>query len=134
VVHEALNLSGRACYVNATAGNNPPKTTSIRKVPTQSHYYPVVWNEPLDLEMTVADEFIHLQIVESDGTVLGTTQLSCAEFWPLMEGSLEDVMYLRDRSIVKQIFEGGKQSGELEVSLYATLPGNAMPEVIQGLP
>ena len=70
LMHEAHNFKGTAIFVRAKCGNNPPKSTSMMKIPMSS-MYPVVWNEPLDLDITTADENIDMEVVDVEG-------ISCA--------------------------------------------------------
>merc|ERR1712039_423555 len=101
--------------------------------------YPTVWNEPVDLEVSTADEHIYLQLCESDHTVLGVCTLPCADFLPEMEGELDEVMYLREHSMRRNVLSTedpkatGLKSGSLVFSLYATLPGMPLPEVMTSL-
>ena len=86
VIHQAYGLrmtdviNGMRCYITAVCGYNPPKSTSIQRVPRWSDSYPAEWNEPLDMVVQRMDESALLQIMEknslTDDDVAGTLDVS----------------------------------------------------------
>eukprot|EP00929_Paragymnodinium_shiwhaense_P065459 TRINITY_DN32806_c0_g1_i1.p1 TRINITY_DN32806_c0_g1~~TRINITY_DN32806_c0_g1_i1.p1 ORF type:complete len:496 (-),score=58.08 TRINITY_DN32806_c0_g1_i1:309-1796(-) len=139
LIHEAWDLprTGGHCHIVARCGINPIKTTSSQHVPKNNMPAggsPVVWNEPLDFEIRVSDEFIHLQLVSEAHGDIGKLTLEVSEFLHEMNGSWENVKY--STKIKKcNMMRFGRQAGELHVSLYATRPGVALPSAsLSGYP
>lgn len=132
LVHEVSKFHGaNALYVKATCGNNPEKTTSIKDVP-HTWLYPIVWNEPLDMDVQISDESITLQLMNPNHDVVGKTVLLVSHYYYLMKGSLDRVLYT-DKAVVKPIVDStGVVIGNLSVSLYATNFGEPLPDSYGG--
>lgn len=128
-------LSGMTCYIVVSCGNNPPKTTSAKSVPSDNRSIPVVWNDILDLEVGVADDFVRIQIIdmeieEGDG-VIGEALLTVTEFYDRMEGTLEVGKTLPD--FRKKLRFKNQDAGELVLTLWATRPGHPLPAIARGM-
>lgn len=116
-------------------GNNPKKTTSAHPFPLVGNAVePLVWNEPIDIDVTTADEEIVIEavtIVESgEVTLYGSVTLLVQEFYDFMNGSLDSVKYMRDIQSKQLVCTNAmgriEYVGELQYSLYATVFGKAI--------
>lgn len=141
-IHEAWCLRDVDSYgsmnvfVLVTCGNNPAKTTTVRRVPSNNEQRPVVWSDVVDLQVAIADEFVTLQVVDVDRAeapeVVGSTALRVTDLLRMMTGSL-DGEGLALEGVVKTLMYEGGDSGELHMSVYATRPGRALPPVLPGM-
>jgi len=137
---DALRFHTMYCYVAISCGNNPLKTTAVRKVPLASSA-PVVWNDALDLEIQIADEWLYLEVfdcnVEDKATVVGSVQMSISDFYSRMQGSLAEVRSLEGQTR-RLLFAKGdgsipEDAGVITLSLYATRPQTPLPALLPGM-
>jgi hypothetical protein len=125
-------------FVLVQCGNNPLKSTAVQVVPLDNGYYPVEWNDTIDIEVQISDEFITLQVADFDqmssSDVIGATSLCVSEFYDKMQGSLSDVGGKHScGEISKPLVMRGEDAGELVVELFATKPGKPLPAVTPGV-
>jgi len=141
VIHKGTKLrnteyaEAMKCYVNVKCGLNPVKTTSMQTVPTDNVRYPVVWEDAVDLEVDTADDSIDIQAMEFNyiaaHTVIGHTELSVAEIYYNLRGSLGEPAYRKH--VEMRLLYLGSDAGSLFISLYATYPGDPLPPLTPGI-
>jgi len=128
------------CYGVLTCGINPSKTTVIQPVPLNNRSAPVVWNDGVDLEVQIADEFVSVRVYKfqekAAHELIGSVQISVPDVFSRMEGRLEKVKSLEHQS-AKLLWtrEDGslEDAGKITFSVYATKPHTPLPPVLPGM-
>lgn len=133
-------LTQMQSYIIFRSGNNPLKSTSIRKVPIRNDTYPVVWNDVVDLEIEITDKWVSFEVVDQDtyseDDVIGAAGIYVHEIFEKMEGRLSEVKYIErvPFQLSWQPDQGAmEEAGEIIFSLYATNPGRPLPPITQGM-
>lgn len=128
------------CYVNVKLGHNPIKATTIQPVPYDSANKPVVWNEPMDLDVRTADVALIAQVMDYDkGTndkddVVGTALIPMTEILESGEwATLQWRGILVKKFVPFTLLFENKKCGEIVISFVATPKGTKLPPSFHGL-
>jgi len=149
IIHEARNLrytegifgtvkgERMECFVVIACGNNPVKTTRSEKVPLNNKHKPVIWNEPVDIEVRSSDSVIIMQVMDYDKG--GSDDLVGSAEVPLTEIFTTSVRWRFGWEAVStptpvpkefKMLYRGDYGGSIWCSFYLTKPGVRLPTVL----
>eukprot|EP00747_Dinoflagellata_sp_TGD_P023409 gnl/TRDRNA2_/TRDRNA2_129781_c0_seq1.p1 gnl/TRDRNA2_/TRDRNA2_129781_c0~~gnl/TRDRNA2_/TRDRNA2_129781_c0_seq1.p1 ORF type:complete len:385 (+),score=63.58 gnl/TRDRNA2_/TRDRNA2_129781_c0_seq1:23-1156(+) len=143
---------GAKVYLMVTCGNNPYKTTSMKRIPADNSRYPLVWNESVDLDVFTADHAVVVKLMDPDpGKGFGTSTdhveiarctIKIAEFYHMLDFDADPDAPMgrplkannkqksseRGGVITKKLKQGDEQAGFLDMEMYIKREGQHFGE------